>query len=83
MIYNLKELIKKYNKILSERYGIDFDLLKDFRDSKDSLDTLKSECWSDVCDTWLECDYILKYLYFRYIKNDIKDFEKIEGEENE
>jgi len=76
--YNLKKLIKKYNKILSEKYGTNFDILEEsIKGSLDSIESLQYECWADNCDTWEECDYIKKYLYFKYIEKDIKDLEKV------
>jgi len=77
--YNLKRLIKKYNKILSERYGVKHDLLEDY--SLDSLETIQAECWTDSCQTWQEAEYLKRYLYYRTIKNDIKNFIEFEKEE--
>ena len=76
--YNLKKLIKKYNGILSEKYGTDFDILEEsIRGALDSIEGLQYDCWTDSCDTWKECNYIKKYLYYKYIEKDIKDFEKV------
>ena len=75
--YDLKKLIKKYNKVLSKKYGTDFDILEeDIRSALDSIEGLQCDCWTDNCDTWKECDYIKEYLYYKYIEKDIKDFEK-------
>ncbi len=75
--YNLKKLIEKYNKILSERYGTDTNILDDdIRGALDSIEAIQYDCCTDNCDTWKECDYIKKYLYFKYIEKDIKDLEK-------
>ena len=76
--YNLKKLIKKYNKILNEKYGTDDDILEEsIKGALDSIESLQYDCWTDNCDTWKECDYIKKYLYFKYIEKDIKDLEKV------
>ena len=78
--YDIKKLIKKYNKILTEKYArycYKYKLLKNYDDDIDSLSSLKGECWSDTCDTYKECDYLLKYVYFKYIENDIKDFMEV------
>ena len=76
--YNLEKLIKKYNDILSKRYGTNTNILEnDISGALDSIEALQCDCWTDNCETWKECDYIKKYLYFKYIENDIKDLEKV------
>lgn len=76
--YNLKKLIKKYNDILTEKYGIGTNILEDsIKGALDSIEGLQYDCWTDNCDTWKECDYIKKYLYFKYIEKDIEDFKKV------
>lgn len=75
MKYDLKQLIEKYNKILSDKYNCNYNLIKEsIRDSIDAIESIQYNCWSDTCDTYLECNYIKKYLYFIYIKNDIPNF---------
>lgn len=80
-IKDLKKLINKYNKILSDKYGYKCDLVKDdIKDSLDSIEALQYDCISDYEDQYVECDYIKKYLYFKYIEKDIEDFKKYESE---
>lgn len=76
----MKKLIEKYNKILSEKYGSNYELFNnkydDLKGNIDAIENLQFDCWSDSCKTWKECDLLKKYAYYLYIKKDIKKFEK-------
>ena len=80
--YNIKKLLKKYNKILSEKYNGGYKLLDLDYDSIvgniNAIETLEYSYWSDCSNEYLECEYIKKYLYFNYIKDDLKDFLEVE-----
>lgn len=78
MKYNINKLIKKYNKVLSEKYRIkDYDLLEeDFTNVIDSLESLMYDCCSDGEQQYLECKYLRMYFYYKEIKEYIKYFEE-------
>ena len=79
MKYNLKKLIQKYNNQLSKKYGVNTNILEqDFISAIDSLEGIQCDLWTDNCITWKEIDYIKKYLYYKYIENDINDFKNME-----
>jgi hypothetical protein len=75
--YNLKKLIEKYNKALSERYGTNYKLLEDIYGDLDAITSVQAEAISDSCELYVECEIIKKYLYFKYIEKDIKDLEMV------
>lgn len=75
--YNLKKLIEKYNKALSERYGTNYKLLEDICGDLDAITSVQAEAISDSCELYVECEIIKKYLYFKYIEKDIKDLEMV------
>ena len=73
----IENLIVKYNKALSDRYGCNYKLLEDIKDDLDSITSLQAEAISDSCELYIECEILKKYLYFKYIENDIKDFMEV------
>jgi hypothetical protein len=75
--FDLKKLIEKYNKALSERYGTNYKLLEDIYGDLDAITSVQAEAISDSCELYVECEIIKKYLYFKYIEKDIKDLEMV------
>ena len=73
----MKGLFNKYNKALSERYGTNYQLLEDITDDLDAITSIQAEAISDSCELYVECEIIKRYLYFKYIENDLEVFKKV------
>lgn len=77
----INKLIKKYNKIFSEKYGTQFDIREEY--SIDSLESLKADCVCDSETTYVECELLINYLNYLKLKETklLEKFEKMESEE--
>lgn len=78
----INKLIKKYNKIFSEKYGTQFDIREDYVDSIDSLESLKADCVCDSETTYVECELLINYLNYLKLKETklLEKFEKMESD---
>lgn len=81
MKYNVKKLIRRYNRFLTEYFGSEYALLDDrhddIRGNIACIESIQARQPGDTTETWLECEYLKRYLYFKYIENDIDDFKKV------
>lgn len=80
----INKLIKKYNKILSERYGTEFDIREEsYGGSIESLESLQVDCVCDSETTYVECELLINYLNYLKLKETklLEKFEKMESDE--
>lgn len=79
----INKLIKKYNKIFSERYSVQYDIREEpYKDAIESLQSLQLRCVCDSETTYAECELLINYLNYLKLKETklLEKFEKMESD---